>query len=300
MEVATVEVRAGIEPAFKDLQSSASPLCHRTAKRAALGQARYIPREPSRGQAQGHAPVSPRARPGYKPRSFTTGPKMDLPTLDYAAARDHMVDSQIRPNRIVDPRIIRAMRTLPRERFVPPHLASMAYIDEDLALPEGRNLMEPLVLARLVQLARIRAGERALVVGAGSGYGAAVLRLCSAAVTALEEDAALLAIARNVLPAVAPGVTVVEGKLQAGLKGPWDVILIEGAVREIPAAIGAELDPHGGRLVTVLAQSPGLGSGVLAEPINPGSPEPTLRAQPHFDCATPYLPAFRAAPAFQF
>lgn len=225
---------------------------------------------------------------------------MDLPTLDFAAARDHMVDSQLRPNRVVDPRIISAMRTLPRERFVPPALASTAYIDEDLPLPGGRSLMEPLVLARLVQLARVRSGELVLVVGAGSGYGAAVLACCGVAVTALEQDPALLATARSVLPSVAPEVNLQAGSLPAGLPGPWDVIMIEGALREVPPAIGEELNPHGGRLVTVLAQSPGLGKGVLAEPVNPGAPRPLLRAQPHFDCATPYLPAFLALPTFKF
>ncbi len=225
---------------------------------------------------------------------------MDLPTLDFASARDHMVDCQLRPNRLVDPRIVRAMRTLPRERFVPRELASMAYIDEDLGLPGGRSFMEPLVLARLIQLARVRSGERALVIGAGSGYGAAVLAACGAVVTALEQDENLLALARAVLPSVAPEVTLDAGPLQAGLPGPWDVIMIEGALRELPAAIGAELDPHGGRLVTVLAQTPGLGKGVLAEPINPGAPRPVLRAHAHFDCATPYLPAFLPPPAFRF
>ncbi len=215
-----------------------------------------------------------------------------------------MVDSQIRPDRIVDPRIIRAMRTLPRERFVPADRASMAYIDEDLRLPGGRVLMEPRVLAHLVQSARVRAGERVLVVGAGTGYGAAVLDACGAAVTALEEDEALLTLARAVLPSFAPKVVLKAGPLTDGLPGPWDVILIEGAVSEIPAQIGATLNHQGGRLVTVLAQrgtpGGGLGKGVLAEPINPGSPRITLRAQPQFDCATPLLPAFEAAPAFQF
>ena len=230
---------------------------------------------------------------------------MDLPTLDYASARDHMVDSQVRPDRVVDPRIIRAMRTLPRERFVPPERASMAYIDEDVRLPGGRVLMEPRVLAHLIQSARVRAGERVLVVGAGTGYGAAVPDACGAAVTALEEDEALLSIARSVLPSVAPKVALQAGKLQAGLPGPWDVILIEGAVSEIPSLIGATLNHQGGRLVTVLAPPGGsqgsrLGKGVLAEPINPGSPQVTLRAQPQFDCATPLLPAFVAPPVFQF
>ena len=225
---------------------------------------------------------------------------MDLPTLDYASARDHMVDSQVRPDRIVDPRIIRAMRTLPRERFVPAARASMAYIDEDVRLPGGRALMEPRVLAHLVQSAKVRAGDRVLVVGAGTGYGAAVLDACGAVVTALEEDEALLTIARAVLPSVAPKVVLKTGKLKDGLPGPWDVIMIEGAVSEIPPLIGATLNHQGGRLVTVLAQSGGMGKGVLAEPINPGSPQVTLRAQPQFDCATPLLPAFVAAPVFQF
>lgn len=225
---------------------------------------------------------------------------MDLQTLDYAAARDHMVDGQLRPNKVVDPRIIRAMRTLPRERFLPPQLRSLAYIDEDLALPGGRSFTEPLVLARLVQLARVRSGERVLVVGAGAGYGAAVLAACGGAVTALEQDEALLAQAREVLPQVAPGVTVQAGELQRGLPGPWDVILIEGAVRTLPEAIASELNGESGRLVTVIAQTPGLGSGVLAEPINPGAPSPVLRAQPFFDCATPFLPQFLPPPGFEF
>ena len=230
---------------------------------------------------------------------------MDLPTLDFASARDHMVDSQIRPDRVVDPRIIRVMRTLPRERFVPEAQASKAYIDEDVRLPGGRCLMEPRVLARLLQLMRFRSGERVLVVASGPGYGAAVLACCGADVTALEEDEALLAIARRALPSLAPKVKLETGPLRAGLKGPWDVIMIEGAVPEIPAAIGAELNPHGGRLVTVLAPpqgngAPGLGKGVLAEPINPGSADIRLRAQPHFDCATPMIPAFLPPKRFQF
>lgn len=176
----------------------------------------------------------------------------------------------------------------------------MTYIDEDVRLPGGRVLMEPRVFAHLVQSARVRTGERVLVVGAGTGYGAAVLDACGAVVTALEEDEVLLAIARAVLPSVAPKVTLQAGQLQDGLPGPWDVILIEGAVSEIPVTIGATLNHQGGRLVTVVAQSGGLGKGMLAEPINPGSPKVTLRAQPQFDCATPLLPAFVAPPVFQF
>jgi protein-L-isoaspartate(D-aspartate) O-methyltransferase len=225
---------------------------------------------------------------------------MQQMTLDYAAARDTMVDGQLRPNKVVDARIIRAMRTLPRERFVPSPLRSQAYIDEDLPLGNGRFLIEPLVLARLIQLARVQGGERALVVGAGAGYGAAVLAACGAAVTALEQDSELLALGRAVLPEVAPAVILQEGGLAAGAPGPWDVVLIEGAVPEIPHAIGASVNPHGGRLVVVLAAQPGLGKGVLAEPIDPGAHDPVLRAQPQFDCATPFLPPFVKQPGFRF
>ncbi|MGI4940610.1 MAG: protein-L-isoaspartate O-methyltransferase family protein, partial [Janthinobacterium lividum] len=76
------------------------------------------------------------------------------PVQDFAQARDHMVDGQIRPNKVIDPRIIRSMRSLPRERFLPAHLSSLAYADEDVPLPRGRALMEPMVIARLAQLAR--------------------------------------------------------------------------------------------------------------------------------------------------
>ena len=220
--------------------------------------------------------------------------------LDYAAARDHMVDGQVRPNKVIDPRIVRAMRTLPRERFLPAHLASLAYADEDVPLPNGRALMEPMVIARLVQVLRIREGERGLVVGSGAGYGAAVVAACGAKVVALEEDAGLLAVARAVLPALAPGVRLTEGPLAAGwaADAPYDFILIEGAVSEIPEALGAQLAPEG-RVAAVIAGPGKPGMGVLAELVHAGGGM-RLRTQPFFDCATPLLPQFRPAPAFTF
>src|SRR5690348_11413326 len=98
---------------------------------------------------------------------------MDSLAFDYAQARNCMVDSQIRPNRVTDPRILSAMREIPRERFLPPRLRAFAYIDEDVPLGNGRVLMEPLVIARLVQLVAPQPGERALVVAAGVEVGTA-------------------------------------------------------------------------------------------------------------------------------
>ena len=220
---------------------------------------------------------------------------------DYTAARDHMVDSQVRPNKVIDPRIIRAMRQLPRERFVPPALAARAYTDEDVPLPGGRALMEPMVIARLVQLLRVVPGESVLVLAAGSGYGSALLDACGARVTALEDDPALLALARAVLAAVAPGVTLVEGPVVAGWPGgaPYDAILVEGAVPAIPDALAAVLRPGTGRVAAVRMQPGALGQGVLAEAVHVGA-ETRLRAKAFFDCATPLLPQFVPAPAFTF
>ena len=220
---------------------------------------------------------------------------------DYAAARNNMVDGQIRPNRVTDPRVLDAMRTLPREQFVPPHLMALAYVDEDLPLGGGRCLPEPLVTARLVQMARVRAGERVLVVGSGTGYGAAVMAACDGQVTALEEDDALLAIALRVLPRLAPSVRLVNGRLAAGLPGdgPWDAIMIEGAVSAIPDVYASQLAPAG-RLVTVMVRT-GIASGraVLAEPVATDTGQ-RLRSREMFDCTTKALPSLAPAPAFVF
>jgi protein-L-isoaspartate(D-aspartate) O-methyltransferase len=222
---------------------------------------------------------------------------MDRADQAFAAARNHMVDSQVRPNKVTDPRILAAMRALPRERFVPAGLASLAYADGDVPLGGGRVLMEPMVIARLVQLTAILAGERALVVGAGTGYGAALLAACGARVTSLEEVASLTAIARSTLAEFAPGVSLVSGPLAAGWPpgAPYDVILIEGAVRDIPPAIGEQLHKETGRLVTVLIANGTGGQAVLAEATVAG-----LRTQPMFDCATAAIPSLMQAPGFVF
>lgn len=222
---------------------------------------------------------------------------MDPSILDFEDARNRMVDSQIRPNKVTDPRIIAAMRRIPRERFLPAHLAALAYLDEDVALGGGRCLMEPMAIARLVQLTAAQAGERALVVAAGTGYGAALLAACGARVTALEDDASLLAIAGRVLADLAPSVSLVTGPVAAGWSNaaPYDVILIEGAVHEVPQAIGEQLRQQSGRLVTIHADGERLGQAVLAEATPVG-----LRMQPMFDCSVPSLPGFARSSGFVF
>jgi protein-L-isoaspartate(D-aspartate) O-methyltransferase len=215
----------------------------------------------------------------------------------FAEARDRMVDSQVRPNRVRDSRILDTMRRLPRERFLPPELAPLAYADQDVPLGSGRFMMQPMAIARLIQLAAPVPGENALVVAAGVGYGAAVLAACGVRVTALEEDPALLATARHALTEVAPEVNLVAGPLSNGWPSaaPYDVILLEGAVQTVPAALAQQLRNNGGRLVTVICSVGRTGQAVLAEPTGAG-----LRAQPMFDCAIPPLPSLLPAPAFTF
>lgn len=219
--------------------------------------------------------------------------------VDFSASRAAMVDGQLRPNRVFDAGVVDAMRTLPRERFLPAGVQARAYADEDVPLPGGRCLMEPMVLARLVQAAAPRAGERVLVVGAGTGYGAAVAAACGASVVALEEDPELARTARRLLAEFAPTAQLVEGPLVGGwpAQAPYDLAIIEGGFEILPADVVAQLRPEGGRLAGVQVGADGLEQIVLGERLG-GVTELALR--PVFDCATPVLPALRRAPGFRF
>lgn len=218
--------------------------------------------------------------------------------MDFAEARRHMVDGQLRPNRVEDPRIVAALRELPRERFAPAALVARAYADADLPLPGGRAMLKPLVLARLVQLAGLKRGERALVVAAGTGFGAALMAAIGGIVSAVENDPALLAIARAALPAAAPtdSVTLVEADPAQGhaAGAPYDVIMIEGGVAEVPRAIEEQL-AEGGRLVTI-----GLAGGPPGRALLVRRAGGALSVTQEFDAHAPALPAFAAAPAFAF
>ena len=224
-------------------------------------------------------------------------------TTDFADRRRIMVESQLLPNKVSDRRVVAAMRALPRERFLPPGLAARAYADDDVKLPGGRCLLEPMVLARLVQLADPAPGERVLLVGAGTGYGAAVLAACGAAVVALEENEALLRIARAVVPQVANAaqapVQIVAGPLAAGWPegAPYDLVFIEGGFEQVPAAIAEQVSPNGGRLVGVRLLTGRVAQAVLGERTGAA---PTISLRPVFDCATLVLPGLRREPGFVF
>ena len=215
----------------------------------------------------------------------------------FDVARAHMIESQIRTNKVTDDRLLAAMAEIRRELFVPEQLQPVAYVDDDLPLGGGRYLMEPMVAARLLQAASVEGADIALVVGAGAGYEAAVLARLARAVVALEEDPQLARRARAAL--VDHGiaaVSVVEGPLVLGHRprAPYDVIMFVGAVAEVPNEIVAQL-AEDGRLVAVVKATGGVGRATLTTKTGGA-----IARRVMFDAATPLLPGFQPKPTFVF
>ena len=218
--------------------------------------------------------------------------------MDFARARRFMVDGQLRPNQVQDPRILSAFGDLAREAFIPSDLAPRAYADVDVPLPGGRFLIQPMVMARLFQLAELKRGDRTLLLGAGCGYGAAVLAAVGATVTALENDPVLLGLAQAGLARCLPEASVRllredPAHPPAGL-GPFDVIIIEGGVAAIPRPIETLL-AEGGRLVALVTAGGPPARATLVRHIG-GSFTPRTAFEAH---AAP-LPAFQPKPSFAF
>ncbi|ANK83567.1 MAG: protein-L-isoaspartate O-methyltransferase [Rhizobiales bacterium NRL2] len=215
--------------------------------------------------------------------------------MDYEAARQAMINSQLRPNRLIDERLIEAIDRVPREAFVPKELRGIAYVDEDLPLGDGRYMMEPMVLARMLQDARIEADDTVLVVGCTTGYGAAVAAALAGTVIALEQDPEFVRRATETLAGLGiANVAVVEGELAQGIpdQGPFDVIILEGAVAEVPETLLDQL-AEGGRLMTVLREG-GIGKLIIFTRVG-GIGRRTI-----FDAATPVLPGFEKKKSFVF
>ena len=179
--------------------------------------------------------------------------------LSFRDMRRAMVASQLRTTGVSDPRVVAAMGAVPREKFVPEQRLAIAYADALVPLTPGRDLNTPMSLGRLLTEARPAPSDRALLVGAATGYAAAVLGRLVAHVVALEEDEELVGRARaalSALPAEDKGdVELVRGPLAKGWKkgAPYDLILIDGAVEQVPQALIDQL-ADGGRLATGLIE----------------------------------------------
>ncbi|ONF95766.1 Protein-L-isoaspartate O-methyltransferase [Sphingomonas jeddahensis] len=168
---------------------------------------------------------------------------------DFAALRTAMVASQLRTSAVSDARVVAAMATVPRERFVPADAAQFAYRDDLVTLGGGRSLNLPIATGRLLTEARLLPSDRVLLIGAASGYTAAVLAELVASVVAVESDAALVAMAKAALGAN-DRITLVEAPLEQGHAegAPYDVMIIDGAVERVPETLVAQVGP-GGRIV---------------------------------------------------
>lgn len=211
------------------------------------------------------------------------------------APREAMIDSQLKPCGVVSPRTVAAFYAVAREDFVPAARRGIAYVDAAHPLGNGRELMAPLSLGLLVENAAVQPGERVLVVGAGTGYSAAILAAMGARVTALESEASLAEAARAAL-AGTPDIQVVEGPLEGGAPqgAPYDLILVDGAVELLPPDLIAQL-AEGGRLVAIHHGSDGVSRaarGLKRAGIVP--------LEPFGEAAAALLPPFRRPHAFRF
>ena len=171
---------------------------------------------------------------------------------DYAAMRTAMVASQLRTNAVSDARVIAAMASVPRERFVRADMAPFAYRDSLVSLGGGRSLNLPIATGRLLTEARLLPSDRVLLIGAATGYTAAVLAELVSTVVAVESDHALVAMARGALGAD-DRITIIEGPLERGHPdgAPYDLMVIDGAVERVPDALVSQVRP-GGRVVAGL------------------------------------------------
>lgn len=169
-----------------------------------------------------------------------------------ALQRQAMIDAQLRTNAVIDPVMLKAVASIERSRFVPAGQEAMAYSDRAVPLSNGRALNPTLTTARLIGDAEVTAGTKVLLIGAATGYGAALLGALGAQVVAVESDAALAAQARETLAGIS-GVTLVEGPLADGAPAhaPYDVLIIDGAVETLPDALLAQVK-SGGRVTGAL------------------------------------------------
>lgn len=223
---------------------------------------------------------------------------------NFAIARRNMVESQLRTNKLTSPALIEAFSAVPREAFVPKPYRGLAYIDEDLAIGGGRYLMEPVVLARLLQEAQIAMDDMVLDIGCATGYSTAIIARLAASVLGLDENPDFVEEANRLLTDQgADNAAAVDGVMVEGYpqQGPYDVIVLNGTVEAVPPALLAQLN-DGGRLLAVIRDtvpgaSPEAGIGhatILTKT------DGVVSHRVLFDAATPPLPGFAREPGFAF
>lgn len=220
-----------------------------------------------------------------------------MANTEYSAARLNMVEGQIRPNKVTDQRVVDAFLAVPRDQFVPAGLRGVAYVDKSISIGKGRFLLEPMVLARLLNDARIQPTDIVLDIGTGTGYSAAILGRLAATVVAVESDGELAAQANQAVQTHGvDNAAVMQGPLNAGWakQGPYNVIIVQGAVAAVPPALLDQL-AEGGRLMAVVIPESGQGVARLYQKTGGKVSSRVL-----FDASAAILPGLEAKPDFQF
>lgn len=213
---------------------------------------------------------------------------------DFAARRTMMVDTQVRPSDVTKFPIIDAMLKVKRELFVPSEQIEAAYVSENVVIGRNRVVLEPRTFAKLLDALDIKSDELVLDIGAGYGYSSAVIARMAEAVIAVEEDTDLAAEAQTILSDQgSDNVVVHTGPLTAGAPehGPYDVILLQGGVAELPAALIDQLK-DGGRIGCVFMED-ALGVVRIGYKI-----DGTVTWRFAFNASAPVLPGFAKQAAF--
>lgn len=218
--------------------------------------------------------------------------------INFSDAREAMVVSQLNPSGVVNETVLDAYRAVPRELFVPADRQTVCYLDDDVIFANGRCLMEPLVHALMVEKAQILPTDKVLDIGGLTGYSAAILMKLAKSVVAVEEDPEALDAAKSIwLGLEMPGIMPVCAAPAAGCPAyaPYDVILINGAVVNVPQSLVDQLAPHG-RLVCVETKT-GTTVGQIRLYTKQGS---QLSGLTIADASIPYLPGLLPTPTFVF
>lgn len=217
----------------------------------------------------------------------------------FLTARQSMIDSQIHPMGVVSEELLEAFMIVPRESFVPKEIQHICYCDDDIQIASGRYLMEPAVLARMIQALEPKTEHVALAIGSGVGYSAAVLSHLVSTVVALEEDKKLIDQAQarwdelsycNIV-----GVTGPQNE-GAPMNAPYDIIIINGAVAEIPKEIKKQLNIGGRLIAPVKPAGQSMAQVTLVERVK----ENLFSDTPLFSAGTPYLKGFKPKKEFVF
>ena len=207
---------------------------------------------------------------------------------DFKTRRKIMVDTQIRPSDVTKFPIIDAFLSVPREKFVPDGKREASYIGENLQIGHSRVILDPRTLAKLLEAIDVQKDDLVLDIGTGLGYSSAVISLIAEVVIAVEDDISLAGEAEEILSEIgADNVVVQVSKLKDGAPehGPYDVIILQGGVEEIPGSILKQLK-NGGRVGAIFIEE-GLGTAKIGFKLNG-----KISWRYSFNASAPVLPGF--------